>query len=121
MTTAIGEHGVELQIGGMTCASCAARIEKKLNRMEGVTATVNYATERAKVTLAEGSGVGTADLIATVEKTGYTAVLPGRRPPPRLLHNAPAARPAARRTARTKQRARPAVPPTRSPRSANGC
>lgn len=79
MTTAIGEHGVELQIGGMTCASCAARIEKKLNRMEGVTATVNYATERAKVTLAEGSGVGTADLIATVEKTGYTAVLP--RPP----------------------------------------
>ncbi|MFF7229719.1 heavy metal translocating P-type ATPase [Streptomyces sioyaensis] len=79
MTTAIGEHGVELQIGGMTCASCAARIEKKLNRMEGVTATVNYATERAKVTLAQGSGVETADLIATVEKTGYTAALP--RPP----------------------------------------
>ncbi|MGX1974297.1 heavy metal translocating P-type ATPase [Streptomyces kronopolitis] len=79
MATAIGEHGVELQIGGMTCASCAARIEKKLNRMEGVTATVNYATERAKVTLSEGSGVGTADLIATVEKTGYTAALP--RPP----------------------------------------
>ncbi|TXC94892.1 heavy metal translocating P-type ATPase [Streptomyces sp. ISID311] len=79
MATAIGEHGVELQIGGMTCASCAARIEKKLNRMEGVTATVNYATERAKVTLAQGSGVETADLIATVEKTGYTAALP--RPP----------------------------------------
>ncbi|MCF3174934.1 copper-translocating P-type ATPase [Streptomyces sioyaensis] len=76
MATAIGEHGVELQIGGMTCASCAARIEKKLNRMEGVTATVNYATERAKVTLAQGSGVETADLIATVEKTGYTAALP---------------------------------------------
>ncbi|MFI2185861.1 heavy metal translocating P-type ATPase [Streptomyces sioyaensis] len=79
MATAIGEHGVDLQIGGMTCASCAARIEKKLNRMEGVTATVNYATERAKVTLAQGSGVETADLIATVEKTGYTAALP--RPP----------------------------------------
>ncbi|QTZ94054.1 heavy metal translocating P-type ATPase [Streptomyces auratus] len=79
MATAIGEHGVELQIGGMTCASCAARIEKKLNRMEGVTATVNYATERARVTLAQGSGVETADLIATVEKTGYTAALP--RPP----------------------------------------
>ncbi|WP_241094640.1 cation transporter, partial [Actinacidiphila bryophytorum] len=40
---------VELEIGGMTCASCAARIEKKLNRMDGVTATVNYATEKAKV------------------------------------------------------------------------
>ncbi|MFI1306603.1 heavy metal translocating P-type ATPase [Streptomyces sioyaensis] len=79
MATAIGEHGVELQIGGMTCASCAARIEKKLNRMEGVTATVNYATERAKVTLAQGSGVRAADLIATVEKTGYTAEVP--RPP----------------------------------------
>ncbi|WP_316316823.1 heavy metal-associated domain-containing protein, partial [Clavibacter michiganensis] len=43
---------VELAIGGMTCASCAARIEKKLNRMEGVTATVNYATEKAKVSYA---------------------------------------------------------------------
>ncbi|MFG2527646.1 heavy metal translocating P-type ATPase [Streptomyces sp. NPDC048516] len=76
MTTAVGEHGVELEIGGMTCASCAARIEKKLNRMEGVTATVNYATEKARVTVAQGSGVGAADLIATVERTGYTAVLP---------------------------------------------
>lgn len=62
---------VELAIGGMTCASCAARIEKKLNRMEGVEATVNYATEKAKVSFADG--VGVADLIATVEKTGYTA------------------------------------------------
>ncbi|MGW1374364.1 heavy metal translocating P-type ATPase [Streptomyces sp. NPDC002446] len=76
MTTAIGEHGVELEIGGMTCASCAARIEKKLNRMAGVTATVNYATEKAQVTVAEGSDVGTADLIATVERTGYTAAVP---------------------------------------------
>ena len=40
---------VELSIGGMTCASCAARIEKKLNRMDGVSATVNFATEKAKV------------------------------------------------------------------------
>ncbi|MEU8785624.1 heavy metal translocating P-type ATPase [Streptomyces sp. NPDC048637] len=79
MTTAIGAHGVELEIGGMTCASCAARIEKKLNRMEGVTATVNYATEKAQVAVAEGSGVAAADLIATVEKTGYTATVP---PPP---------------------------------------
>ncbi|MFF5492197.1 heavy metal translocating P-type ATPase [Streptomyces aquilus] len=65
---------VELLIGGMTCASCAARVEKKLNRMEGVTATVNYATEKAKVTYAGGMAV--ADLIATVVKTGYTAEEP---------------------------------------------
>ncbi|MEU6660491.1 heavy metal translocating P-type ATPase [Streptomyces sp. NPDC046821] len=65
---------VELAIGGMTCASCAARIEKKLNRMDGVEATVNYATEKAKVTF--GGGVGVADLIATVEATGYTAEEP---------------------------------------------
>ena len=45
------EHVVELEIGGMTCASCATRIEKKLNRMDGVVATVNYATEKAQVTL----------------------------------------------------------------------
>jgi Cu+-exporting ATPase len=65
---------VELLIGGMTCASCANRIEKKLNKLDGVTATVNYATERAKVTY--GEGITPADLIATVEKTGYTAALP---------------------------------------------
>ncbi|MGN9774550.1 heavy metal translocating P-type ATPase [Micromonospora sp. H33] len=68
---------IELAIGGMTCASCAARIEKKLNRMPGVTATVNYATEKASVAYADD--VTPDDLIATVEKTGYTAVLP---PPP---------------------------------------
>ncbi|RFC73683.1 heavy metal translocating P-type ATPase [Streptomyces sp. AcE210] len=67
---------VELAIGGMTCASCAARIEKKLNRMDGVEATVNYATEKAKVTFADG--VAVADLIATVEATGYTAQEPPR-------------------------------------------
>ncbi|MFD0042927.1 heavy metal translocating P-type ATPase, partial [Streptomyces anulatus] len=61
----------ELMIGGMTCASCAARVEKKLNRMDGVTATVNYATEKARVTFGEGLKLG--DLVATVEKTGYTA------------------------------------------------
>ncbi|TFV87695.1 copper-translocating P-type ATPase [Blastococcus sp. CT_GayMR20] len=65
---------VELLIGGMTCASCAARVEKKLNRMDGVTATVNYATEKAKVSFP--AGVTPDDLIATVEKTGYTASLP---------------------------------------------
>lgn len=70
---------VELTIGGMTCASCAARVEKKLNRMDGVTATVNFATEKAKVSYPVG--VQVADLIATVVKTGYTAEEP---PPSRL-------------------------------------
>ncbi|MEV7570999.1 heavy metal translocating P-type ATPase [Streptomyces tanashiensis] len=64
----------ELTIGGMTCASCAARIEKKLNRMDGVTATVNYATEKARV--AHAPDVGVDALIATVVKTGYTAEEP---------------------------------------------
>ncbi|MCX5337333.1 cation-translocating P-type ATPase [Streptomyces sp. NBC_00140] len=74
-TTATGAPAeVELAIGGMTCASCAARIEKKLNRMAGVTATVNYATEKAKVSY--GGEVTVPDLIATVEKTGYTAQEP---------------------------------------------
>ncbi|MEU8225490.1 heavy metal translocating P-type ATPase [Kribbella sp. NPDC048915] len=74
MTTSEPGRSVELIIGGMTCASCAARVEKKLNRMEGVSATVNYATEKAKVTYPEG--ISTDDLVATVEKTGYTASLP---------------------------------------------
>jgi len=65
---------VELTIGGMTCASCAARVEKKLNRLDGVTATVNYATEKAKVSFTDG--ISTDDLVATVEATGYTAALP---------------------------------------------
>ncbi|TDC77168.1 heavy metal translocating P-type ATPase [Streptomyces hainanensis] len=77
---------VELVIGGMTCASCAARIEKKLNRMDGVSATVNYATEKARVAFAEG--VTVSDLVATVEATGYTAEPP---PPPRAAAAEPAA------------------------------
>ncbi|MFC8723293.1 heavy metal translocating P-type ATPase, partial [Kitasatospora sp. NPDC057198] len=79
---------VELSIGGMTCASCAARIEKKLNRIDGVEASVNYATEKARVEF--GPGTSVADLIATVERTGYTAELP---PPPAAPE--PAAEPAA--------------------------
>ena len=67
---------VELEIGGMTCASCAARIEKKLNRMPGVEANVNYATERARVVLPHGTHVD--DAIAAVEATGYTAHEPAR-------------------------------------------
>ncbi len=72
---------VELEIGGMTCASCAARVEKKLNRMPGVEASVNYATEKARVALPEGTGV--ADAIAVVEATGYTAALPPAPEPQR--------------------------------------
>ncbi|MFJ7193583.1 heavy metal translocating P-type ATPase [Streptomyces bacillaris] len=70
-TPAANASEAELMIGGMTCASCAARVEKKLNRMDGVTATVNYATEKARVTFAEGLEL--SDLVATVEKTGYRA------------------------------------------------
>ena len=105
-------------IGGMTCASCAARIEKKLNRMDGVTATVNYATEKAKVTFA--GGVDVADLIATVEAPATPPSCPpppqpgratrrrrraGRRPTPDAeLHRAApaAARSAAARRARRR-------------------
>ena len=65
---------VELLVGGMTCASCAARIEKKLNRMPGVEASVNYTTEKATVFVPDGITV--TDAIATIEATGYTAALP---------------------------------------------
>ncbi len=64
----------DLVIGGMTCASCAARVEKKLNKLDGVTATVNLATETARVSFPDA--VTVADLIAVVERTGYTAALP---------------------------------------------
>jgi Cu+-exporting ATPase len=74
----MGDQTVELMIGGMTCASCAARVEKKLNRMPGVTAHVNYATEKALVTLP--AGVEVAEAIATVENTGYRARLPAPDP-----------------------------------------
>src|SRR5579875_1530 len=61
---------VELSIGGMTCASCAARIEKKLNKLDGVTASVNYATERATVDYP--STVDVSDLVAAVQAAGYS-------------------------------------------------
>ena len=64
----------ELAITGMTCASCAHRIERKLNKLDGVEATVNYATEKARVSYAES--VTPADLVAAVEAAGYTAELP---------------------------------------------
>jgi Cu+-exporting ATPase len=65
---------LELDIGGMTCASCANRIERKLNRIPGVEATVNYATEKARIrTTAE---LTPAELISVVESAGYTAAVP---------------------------------------------
>jgi Cu+-exporting ATPase len=76
ITTQPGVPGttVDLEIGGMTCASCAMRIEKKLNRLDGVSATVNYATEKAKVAMPVGYDA--LALIAEIEKTGYTATIP---------------------------------------------
>jgi Cu+-exporting ATPase len=70
----------ELAIGGMTCASCAARIERKLNRLNGVSAAVNFATETARVTFP--AGVRAEDLVSAVERAGFTALLaPGGQPP----------------------------------------
>ena len=69
---------VELDITGMTCASCAHRIERKLNKLEGVTASVNYATERAWVS--HPDAVTTEDLLATVAAAGYAATVPTAEP-----------------------------------------
>ncbi len=66
------DQRLELQISGMTCASCANRIERKLNKVEGVSASVNYATEKASVT--REPGIATADLVAVVESAGYGVV-----------------------------------------------
>ncbi|OAH50400.1 heavy metal translocating P-type ATPase [Microbacterium oleivorans] len=68
---------VELDISGMTCASCATRIERKLNKLPGVEASVNYATEKARV---RAEGIDTAQLIATVEAVGYAAAVPAPEP-----------------------------------------
>jgi P-type Cu+ transporter len=74
-STAAGAQ-VELVVGGMSCAACAARIEKRLNLLDGVTATVNYATERAYITGTGGRHV--SELITAIEAAGYTAALPGQ-------------------------------------------
>ena len=91
---------VELAITGMTCASCAARIERKLNRLDGVTASVNYATENARVD--HPASVGVDDLVATVEKLGYGATVPHPAGP-------------CRRPPRSGRRRRPAHPPAGQP------
>ena len=71
--TTTTNHTIELTLGGMTCASCAARIEKRLNKLDGVDASVNYALERASVTF--DPTVSTADLIGAVEAIGYSATI----------------------------------------------
>jgi P-type Cu+ transporter len=76
--TASGEDLLELIVGGMTCSSCAARIERRLNRLDGVSATVSYATERAYVTSTGGRDA--AELIGVIEATGYTAAAARREP-----------------------------------------
>src|ERR1700754_1998904 len=71
-------NDLELPITGMTCASCANRVEKSLNGLEGVTATVNYATEKA--TVAFPDAVAPDELVAAVRAAGYDAALPAEAP-----------------------------------------
>jgi Cu+-exporting ATPase len=79
---------VRLDIAGMTCTSCAARVEKKLNRLDGVEATVNYATEKATIEAADDVDVQT--LIDTVSKTGYSASVPAPHAEHDSVHGAAA-------------------------------
>jgi len=73
-----GSATVDLTIGKMTCASCAARIERKLNKLDGAQASVNFALGNAHVSYS--NGLTPADLIATIEEIGYTATLPRTEP-----------------------------------------
>ena len=75
---------VELQVDGMTCAACANRVERKLNKLDGVTAEVNYATEKARVEY--GPGIESQLLLDTVEQAGYSARLPRPRTPSPTQH-----------------------------------
>src|SRR5437899_6473733 len=88
MSTHTSERSIELAIGGMTCASCAARIEKRLNRIEGVAASVNYATEKAKVSFPDS--VTTQQLIDRVVDTGYTAEVHAPADPAAAHQDSPA-------------------------------
>jgi Cu+-exporting ATPase len=74
-TQATNPEHIEVPIAGMTCASCANRIERGLNKLDGVSATVNYATEKASVDY-DPSAVRTDELVSAVEAAGYQAVLP---------------------------------------------
>jgi len=86
-TTEPTERQVQLDITGMTCASCAMRIEKRLNKLDGVVATVNYSTEKAKVTVT--SDVTTDELVSAVEAVGYSAALPRTSTTSRPTDSAP--------------------------------
>ena len=89
--SATREH-IDLPIAGMTCASCANRIERRLNKLDGVTASVNYATEKASIDFDEAA-VAPDQLIETVEAVGYQAQLPSRqRPGACLLYTSPSPR-----------------------------
>jgi len=107
MTAAVGHtearptEDVVLEIQGMTCASCATRIERKLNKIEGVEASVNYATEKARVH--SNTGVSISELLKTVEDAGYTATLPAP-PEPAPESTTAALSPADRETEALKQR-----------------
>ncbi|MGZ4234669.1 MAG: heavy metal translocating P-type ATPase [Solirubrobacteraceae bacterium] len=95
MTVTSLSERIELPITGMTCASCANRIERKLNKLDGVTATVNYATETAYVEY--GDGLAPEQLVAAVEAAGYNAALP-------TAEAAPAERPQQDPTAALRRR-----------------
>src|SRR5687768_6341072 len=77
---ASGLEHIEMPITGMTCASCANRIERKLNKLDGVTARVNYATETASVDF-DGAAASPAELVEAVEAAGYQAELPATETP----------------------------------------
>ena len=113
-------RSVDLAITGMTCASCAARIEKRLGKVEGVSASVNFATERARVSAP--ADVSDEELIAQVEAAGYTARVPApstkasraeavvhkpRSTPSSCSPRAPASAPPSRSTAAPSARTRP--------------
>ncbi|MBD0323233.1 MAG: cation-translocating P-type ATPase, partial [Aldersonia sp.] len=79
VTTAADRHSIELAIEGMTCASCAARIEKRLNKLDGVQASVNFATETAQIRYP--GAVSPDELVAQVERAGYGASVPQTQTP----------------------------------------
>ena len=80
-TSSSAPERIDLEVTGMTCAACAARIEKRLNRLEGVRASVNYATDKARVELDPDHAVTPEELVAVVEGLGYGAALPQPEPP----------------------------------------
>ncbi|QCT32144.1 heavy metal translocating P-type ATPase [Actinomyces sp. oral taxon 171] len=124
MSTTSQESGgqqrtVSLSIGGMTCASCVARVEKKLNKLDGVSASVNLATESARVTAP--SAVSVDDLLATVARAGYTGALLDAASPDEPVESeaSPAGEPASTTSAASVSSAASASGPS-APGSAEG-